>query len=60
MVEIVCGKKDWGVRIGKSGIKFKIIMELKIVNEQVFIDIPIKQWEVMVWTWKCGIYNWKS
>ena len=55
MVEIVCGKKDWGIRTGESDIKFKRIRKLKIANEQVFIEIVIKQWEMMVWTWKCGI-----
>ena len=39
MVEIVCGKKDWGIRTGESHIKFERITELKIANEQVLIDI---------------------
>ena len=55
MVEIVYGKKDWGIRTGESGIKFKRITKLKIAKEEVFIEIVIKQWEMMVWTWKCGI-----
>ena len=55
MVEILCGKKDWGIRTSKSNSKFKRITELKIANEQVFIEIVIKQWEMIVWTWKCGI-----
>ena len=45
MVEIVCGKKDWGIRTGESHIKFERITELKIANEQVLIDIA---------DWKCG------
>ena len=60
MVEIKCGKKDWGIRTGESDIKFKRITELKIANDQVFIEIVIKQREIMVWTWKCGTENWKS
>ena len=55
MVEIVCGKKEWRIRTGESDIKFKKIMELKIANEQFFIEIVIKQWEMMVWSWKCGV-----
>ena len=43
MVEIVCGKKDRGIRTGESDMKFKWITELKIANEQVFIEIVIKQ-----------------
>ena len=39
MVEIVCGKKDWAIRTGESGFKFKRITELKIANEQVFVEI---------------------
>ena len=31
------------------------LKELKIANEQIFIETVIKQWEIMVWTWKCGI-----
>ena len=49
------GKKDWGIRTGKSDMKFKRITELKIANEPVFIETVIKQWEMMVLTWKCGI-----
>ena len=55
MVEIVCGKKDWGISTGEWNIKFKRITELKIGKEQVFIEIVNKQWEMMVWTCKCGI-----
>ena len=55
MVEIVCGKKHWRIRTGESDIKFKRIMELKIANEQVFIEVVIKQWEMMVSTWKCEV-----
>ena len=47
-VEIVCGKKDWGIRTGESANKFKRIAELKTANEQVSIEIVIKQWEMMV------------
>ena len=54
MARIVCGK-DWGIKTGKSDIKFKRITKLEIANEQVFIEIIIKQWEIMVWIWKCGI-----
>ena len=50
MVEIVCGKKDWGIRTAESEIKFKRITDLTIANGQVFIEIVIKQWEMMVWT----------
>ena len=60
MVEIVCGKRDWGIRSDESDIKFKWIAKLKIANEQGFIEIVIKQQEMMVWIWKCGIWNWKS
>ena len=42
----MCGKRDWGIRTGESDIKFKRITELKIVNEQVFIEIVIKHWEI--------------
>ena len=55
MVEILCGEKDWGSRSGESDIKFKRITELKIAIERDFIDIVLKQWEMMVWTWKCRI-----
>ena len=51
----MCGKKDWGIRTGKSDIKFERITELKIENEQVFIEFVIKQGQMMVSTWKCGI-----
>ena len=51
----MCGKKDWGTRIGESDIQFERIAELKIANEQVFIETVIKQWEMIVLTWKCGI-----
>ena len=34
---------ELGIRTGKSDIKFKRITELKTANEQVFIDILIKQ-----------------
>ena len=51
----MCGKKDWGIRTCESDIKLERITELKIANEQVFIEIVIKQWEMIVWTWKCGI-----
>ena len=54
-VQIVCGKKDWGIWIGESQIKFERIAELKIANEQVFIEIVIELWEMLVLTWKCGI-----
>ena len=40
----MCGKKDLGIRIGESDIKCERITELKIANEQVFIEIVIKQW----------------
>ena len=43
MVEIGCEKKDSGIRTGKPCIKFKPITELKIANEQVFIETVIKQ-----------------
>ena len=55
IVETVCGKKDWGIRTGKSDIKFERITELEIENEQIFIEFVIKQGQMMVWTWKCGI-----
>ena len=55
----MCGKKDWVIRIDESGIKFERIAELKIGNEQLFIEIVIKQWEMIVFTWKCEIQNWK-
>ena len=42
MLQIVWGKNDGGIRIGESDIKFERIAELKIVNEQVFIEIVIK------------------
>ena len=51
----MCGKKDWGIRTGKSDIKFGRITELEIENEQVFIEIVIKQGEMIVWTWQSGI-----
>ena len=41
-MEIVCGKKERGIRTGESDIKFKRIMGLRIANEQVFIEIVIK------------------
>ena len=44
MVQIVCGKKDWGIRIGKSDIKFERSAKLKIAYRQVFIKIVIKEW----------------
>ena len=43
MVEIIYGKRDRRIRTGESDIKFKRITELKIANEQVFIEIVIKQ-----------------
>ena len=49
------GKKDWGIRIGESVIKFERTVELKIANEQTFIEIVIKQWEMIVLTWQCRI-----
>ena len=51
----MCGKEDWGIRIGESDIKSGKIVELKISNEQVFIEIVIKQWKMIVLTWECGI-----
>ena len=42
MLQIVWGKNDGGIRIGESDIKFERIAELKIVNEQVFVEIVIK------------------
>ena len=42
-VQIVCGKKDSEIGIGKSDIKFEGIAESNISNEQVFIEIVIKQ-----------------
>ena len=51
----MCGKKDWGIWIGESQIKFERIAELKIAYDQVFIEIVIEQWEMIVLTWKCGI-----
>ena len=51
----MCGKKDQGIRIGESDIKIQRTAELKIAAEQVFIKIIIKQWEMIVLTWKCGI-----
>ena len=48
----MCGKKDWGIRTGESDIKIKRITILKIAKEQVFIETVIKQWEMMVWSWK--------
>ena len=54
-VQIACGKKNWGIRIGESDIKFERTAELKIANEQVFIKIVIKQWKIIVLNWKCGI-----
>ena len=47
----VCGKKDWGSRTSEPDIKFKRMREFKTVNEQVFIEIGFKQWEMMVWIW---------
>ena len=32
MAEIKCVKKDWGIRTGKSDIKFKSITKLKIAG----------------------------
>ena len=32
MVEIMCGEKDWGIRIGESDIQFERTAELKIEN----------------------------
>ena len=55
MVKIVCAKKDWEIRTGESDINFKRITVLKIANEPVFIEIVIKQCEIMVFTWKSGI-----
>ena len=55
MLEVVGGKKDWAIRTGESDIKFKWSTKLKTANEQVFIEIVIKQLEIMIWTWKCGI-----
>ena len=49
MVEIMCVKEDWGTRTGELYIKFKRITKLEIAHEQVFIEIVIKQWEMMVW-----------
>ena len=46
----MCGKKDWGIIIGESN--FLRTAELKIANEQVFIEIAIKQWEMILLTWK--------
>ena len=43
MVEIVCRKKNRGIRTGELDIKFKRIMELKIANEQVVVEIVIKK-----------------
>ena len=42
-LQIVRGKKDSGIRIGESDIRFEITAELKIANQQVFIEIIIKQ-----------------
>ena len=42
MARIVCGKNG-GIKTGKSDIKFKRITKLEIANEQVFIEIIIKQ-----------------
>ena len=38
----MCGKKDQGIRVGESDMKFERIAELKIVNEKVFIEMVIK------------------
>ena len=51
--ETVCAKKDWGIRTGESEIKFKRIMELKIVNEQVFVEIVMRNNE----KWWFGLEN---
>ena len=37
-VQNVCGKNDWGIRIGESNLKFAGIAELKIANEQIFTE----------------------
>ena len=37
-----------GIRIDKSDIQFEKITELKIANEQPFIEIVIKQCKMMV------------
>ena len=39
----MCGMKDWGTRTGELDIKSERIVELEIANEQVFIEIVIKQ-----------------
>ena len=51
----MCGEKDKEIKIGESDIKFQKTAELKIATEQVFIKIIIKQWEMIVLTWNCGI-----
>ena len=51
--ETVCAKKDWGSRTGESEIKFKRTMELKIVNEQVFVEIVMRNNE----KWWFGLEN---
>ena len=53
----MCGKKDLEIRTGESNIKSKRITELKIANEMVFIEIVIRQWEMMVWTWKLILFK---
>ena len=51
----LCGKKDWGIRIDESDIKFERTVELQIANKQTFIETVIKQWEMIVLTWQCRI-----
>ena len=55
----MCGKEDWVIRIDESDIKFEGTAELKIGNEQLFIETVIILWEIIAFHWKCEIQNWK-